>query len=258
MAPDGRVTIARNGWRADNGTQGPVRAPGPAARVKGAAMGIIVDGSPSWCEATARVLVVDDHAVFAETLAGELQRLGFEVLDLYLGPEVGTSVPLIAPLVASGAEVVILTGMTDEAQLAGCVEAGASGVVSKVADLEAVFDAVVHAAHHERLQPTTERERMLAVLRGARRQERARLERFERLTRRERVVLAGLMDGLSAAEIAESSFVSLTTVRSQIRAVLLKLGVTSQLAAVAAAHRAGWTFDDMDAGHFSGAVAGVA
>jgi len=229
-----------------------------------------------------RVLVVDDHAVFAETLAGELQRLGFEVavvaapshanvlaaaasfgadvvlLDLCLGPDVGTSVPLISPLVALGAEVVMLTGMTDEMQLAGCVEAGASGVVSKVADLEAVFHAVVHAAHHERVQPTMERERMLAVLRGARRQERARLERFERLTRRERVVLAGLMDGLSASEIAESSFVSLTTVRSQIRAVLLKLGVTSQLAAVAAAHHAGWTFDGADAADFNGAAAGVA
>ena len=35
-------------------------------------------------------------------------------------------------------------------------------------------------------------------------------------------------------------FVSLATVRSHIRAILQKLGVNSQLAAVAAATKAGW------------------
>jgi DNA-binding NarL/FixJ family response regulator len=36
------------------------------------------------------------------------------------------------------------------------------------------------------------------------------------------------------------SFVSVATVRSQVRAILLKLGVNSQLAAVAAARQSGW------------------
>ena len=62
---------------------------------------------------------------------------------------------------------------------------------------------------------------------------------FDRLTKREALVLGELIDGLSAEEIAEVHFVALTTVRSQIRAVLQKLGVRSQLAAVAlaGAHR---------------------
>jgi DNA-binding NarL/FixJ family response regulator len=48
---------------------------------------------------------------------------------------------------------------------------------------------------------------------------------------------------MSAEEIAEAQFVALTTVRSQIRAVLQKLGVRSQLAAVAYANRVGWKPD---------------
>ena len=48
------------------------------------------------------------------------------------------------------------------------------------------------------------------------------------------------MAGESAETIAEQVVVSLTTVRSQIRAILLKLGVNSQLAAVALAREAGW------------------
>jgi DNA-binding CsgD family transcriptional regulator len=58
---------------------------------------------------------------------------------------------------------------------------------------------------------------------------------------RERDMLAALLDGLSAEEIADTQYVALTTVRSQIRAVLQKLGVRSQLAAIAHANRVGWT-----------------
>ena len=45
---------------------------------------------------------------------------------------------------------------------------------------------------------------------------------------------------MSAEKIAEQQFVALTTVRSQIRSVLQKLGVRSQLEAVAHANRVGW------------------
>ncbi len=67
-----------------------------------------------------------------------------------------------------------------------------------------------------------------------------RLAPFRALSPREQAVLAGLLAGDSAETIAHRSYVSLATVRSQIRAVLLKLGVNSQLAAVALAREAGW------------------
>lgn len=60
---------------------------------------------------------------------------------------------------------------------------------------------------------------------------------FAALTPREQEVLGGMLAGRSAAEIAAGQQVSLATVRSHIRAVLAKLGVSSQLAAVALAHR---------------------
>jgi DNA-binding NarL/FixJ family response regulator len=212
-----------------------------------------------------RVLVVDDHALLAETLAAELRHAGCLVavvrvpttegvlaavddfrpdvalLDLVLDRAVGTSIPLISPLVERGVEVLVLTGATDEVMLARCVEAGASGVLSKVEQFDTLLEAVMDAARHERVQPVRERAEMLERLRVARQTEGERLAPFERLTRREAAVLGGLMDGLSAAEIAEQNVVSLATVRSQIRAILQKLDVTSQIAAVAMAHRAGWT-----------------
>ena len=55
------------------------------------------------------------------------------------------------------------------------------------------------------------------------------------------VVLAELVEGHCAEEIAQAEFVSISTVRSQIKAILQKLGVSSQLAAVALARRADWS-----------------
>ena len=51
------------------------------------------------------------------------------------------------------------------------------------------------------------------------------------------------MEGHCAEDIAKAAFVSISTVRSQIKAILLKLGVNSQLAAVAMARRAGWSLE---------------
>ena len=48
------------------------------------------------------------------------------------------------------------------------------------------------------------------------------------------------MEGANAEHIAARAFVSVSTVRSHIKAILWKLGVGSQLAAVAVAQRAGW------------------
>jgi DNA-binding NarL/FixJ family response regulator len=61
------------------------------------------------------------------------------------------------------------------------------------------------------------------------------------LTAKEGEVLRALMAGTPAPEVARELNVSVSTVRNHIRAILGKLGVRSQLAAVAAAYRAGWS-----------------
>jgi DNA-binding NarL/FixJ family response regulator len=216
------------------------------------------------------VLVIDDHALLADGLCLELARAGFEtstiagptpeaiiartrdwaptvaLLDLHLGASVGCGLDLVAALIEQGAIVVVLSGATDQALLAACVEAGAEGVVSKTDGLDSVRETVERAARGDRVLPLPRREELLAALWEQRRAERARHERFGHLTRRECDVLARLMRGQAAATIADESFVSLATIRTQIRSILQKLGVTSQLAAVAVAHEAGWSYELSD------------
>ncbi len=69
---------------------------------------------------------------------------------------------------------------------------------------------------------------------------------FERLSRRERQVLSSLMRAQSVREISREAYVSVPTVRSQIRSILVKLEVRSQLAAVVLAYRSGWSAAEPD------------
>jgi two-component system, NarL family, nitrate/nitrite response regulator NarL len=66
------------------------------------------------------------------------------------------------------------------------------------------------------------------------------LEAFDKLSLREQKVLMRLMRGATARQICDQDYVSLATVRSQIHAIISKLGVNSQLGAVVLAYQSGW------------------
>ena len=63
---------------------------------------------------------------------------------------------------------------------------------------------------------------------------------IETLTVREREVLAYLMKGQTVREIATECVVAEATVRTQVKSILAKLEVSSQLAAVGMANEIGW------------------
>lgn len=209
-----------------------------------------------------RVLIVDDHDMFAESLRLALDVAGFRVqrapsldpevvlasgadadvvlLDLQFARDGTTSLPLVDPLRAAGATVVIVTGVDDPAQLGACLEAGACSVVSKSEPLEMLIHAAREAGAGRSVNPGATRTALLQALRLQRAEFGLRTERLARLTPAESEVLIALCEGLNAEAIAERRVVSIRTVRSQIESILTKLDVTSQIGAVAIANRAGW------------------
>jgi DNA-binding NarL/FixJ family response regulator len=133
---------------------------------------------------------------------------------------------------------VIVYGNDDGALFFEAVDAGAVGFVSDRAgarDFERAATALRNGAPS--VFPEHTRRRMSS--RGWPAADNGLVE-LERLTRREREVLEGLVAGLSPAAIAERDFVSVITVRNQVQAILTKLNVHSQLEAVATVHRYGW------------------
>ncbi len=209
-------------------------------------------------------LIVDDHGVLADGLAMALQAEGLAakvhvptsadgilqavaderphlvLLDLDLGLERGSGVDLVEPLRSLGARVLVLTGSTDRLVHARCLEAGAVGVASKAEPFDQLLDAIRRAARGEPAMGRNRREELLGELRRDRAERLERMAPFERLTPKEASVLLALAEGRSAEAIARASYVSLPTVRTQIRGILVKLGVGSQLAAVGLAIERGW------------------
>jgi two-component system, NarL family, nitrate/nitrite response regulator NarL len=209
------------------------------------------------------LLLVEDHGLLAHTLATALQSFGLEaevvdtttvddlladlqarapalvLLDLDLGRH-GDATRLIAPLVRSGCLVVMLTGSEDAIAHARCLAEGAAGVLGKDLDLEDLLAAVERVRATGRLIDPHVREEHLALLRSHERERADRLAPFERLTPREAQVLGALMRGETVDQIARRAVVSVATVRTQVKAIRTKLGVSSQVAAIGRALEVGW------------------
>lgn len=211
-----------------------------------------------------RVLLVDDHDLLVQSLVIALGVHGVHaspapldsaeavtsaaralpadlvLLDLDLGGVLGDGADLVRDLGATGARVLVLTGSATTERMADAVARGAVGALRKDTALEELVRTVVAAAHGEAVMDPEERRAMVARA-GARRRERdLALEPFARLSPREAEVLRELARGHSVGRMATSWFVSEATVRTQVRGVLTKLGVRTQLEAVALARTVGW------------------
>lgn len=212
-----------------------------------------------------RVLLIEDHALLAQSLTLALRTEGIVaepaptdsrerildaayeggyaliLLDLDLDGRLGSGLSLIKPLQGTGARVVMLTGVDDRERLAECVKEGAVGLVSTRQRFDQLLEALRDAMALGSLLRPDQRDELLAELRRQRKAREDSLVAFERLTHREKQVLAALMEGHTAGDVASEWIVEVSTVRSHIRSLLLKLGVNSQIAAIAMAHRAGWS-----------------
>lgn len=117
------------------------------------------------------------------------------------------------------------------------LEAGAVAVLSASTDSDAIEDTLRDAAEGRHGHTPGEAEGLIAqwhLLRDGR----ERMHRLVRsLTVREHEVLELLYDGATVAEIAARFGVAQTTVRTQVKSILRKFEVGSQLAAVAAYDR---------------------
>jgi RNA polymerase sigma factor (sigma-70 family) len=162
---------------------------------------------------------------------------GLVLLDLHLGhTEDGRridGVDLVAPLRARGWSVLVITEGDDLGRIAASVAAGALGVVSKSSSLDVLLAALITAAAGQDVMSPRARHDLIAIHRDNQSRSRQLTQCLERLSPREREVLDLLEHGYRTTAIAEHFVVSRNTVRTQIRAILVKLDVNSQLEAAA-------------------------
>ncbi len=202
------------------------------------------------------VLLADDHARTRAMVRSALERSGdfhvcVEASDAASAvqgakqtvPDVclldinmpGNGIAAAAQITAAlpDVAVVMLTVSRQDEDLFDALRAGASGYLLKGLDEDSIGDALQRVLAGEAMLPGTLVARLVDEFRD-REQRRIAVPdgQTARLTGREWDVLELMRKGASTAEISERLFVSPTTVRSHVSAILRKLGVETREAAI--------------------------
>jgi DNA-binding NarL/FixJ family response regulator len=199
-----------------------------------------------------RVLIVDDHPLTREALASLLAQHDFNVigqanggaeaialarelqpdivlLDLTM-PEMDglTALPKVRDA-APNAEVVILTASGTEENLLSAIRAGAAGYLLKSEPPERIAEFLRSVAGGEAALSGSIARRLLERVREGGRLGGGVPEAIaNRLSARELEVLLLLDEHLGTDEIAGRLFISEHTVRSHVKSLMRKLGVSSR------------------------------
>jgi DNA-binding NarL/FixJ family response regulator len=214
-----------------------------------------------------RLMIVDDHASFTESLrevlgrykdievvataatVAEAVRVAAEtrprviLMDQRL-PD-GSGSQAAARVLASGVEtsIVMLTGGGDDDDMLDAVQAGVSGYLLKAGRIAEVVDAVRRVAAGELLIPAAT---LTQLLQRARERARANADRasiVESLTARERSVLQRMATPDDVTKISETLGISKHTARGYMQTIIEKLGAHSRLEAVLKAQELGMLGD---------------
>jgi DNA-binding NarL/FixJ family response regulator len=188
----------------------------------------------------------DDLSVVAEAADGrQAVALSFEhepdlvIMDIRM-PEMD-GLEATREIVRSRLEsrVLVLTTFELDEYVYEALQAGASGFLLKRVPPAELIEAVRIVAAGESLVFPAMTRRLIERYSAARpTKEQAR--RFDELTEREREVLRLVARGRSNAEIADELYVGHETVKSHVKAVLLKLGVRDRTQAVILAYETGF------------------
>jgi len=205
-----------------------------------------------------RVLIVDDHRLFADVIQMFLERMGMHVAvevsereGLAAAKRLKPDVALIDLILPDGngidlgrlmlgsvpdIKVIALTSVTDARTVSQVMRAGFHGYLTKDTPITSFVGLIESAMAGQVVVP----HRLAAGAAGQRSDdERHAALLVDQLSNREREVLAELVAGSSSQEMAKNLGVSPNTVRTHVQSILTKLQVHSRLEAASFAVRFG-------------------
>ena len=227
--------------------------------------GAAVHAHPNPSGIPARILVAGSD-LLADALASALETYGFATMNIVVTPpaieagidwrpdlaildarflDIEEGAALICSLGQSGLQACVIDSTDNKNRSDAWLAAGTAALVDKRDPFDQLIRTITGLLRSRFLSQSAARYFSTLALTAPHERSQEHLELFGALSEREQVVLAELIEGHCAEDIAKAAFVSISTVRSQIKAILQKLGVNSQLAAVALARRAGWSLEEL-------------
>jgi two-component system nitrate/nitrite response regulator NarL len=195
-----------------------------------------------------RILLIDDHTLLRESLVRLLEAepslkvtghcasvaearallatspVDLILLDYDLGHEAGTDLLAHLPESPAAPRVLMLTaGMLPSATLAA-IAGGVAGIILKQSGTRQLIEAIQQIAHGGSWWTTPT---LRSAISGAHKSSDTRSASRE-LTERQRLVLRGILDGLSNKEIASRLDASETSIKASIQELFAKAGVRTR------------------------------
>jgi two-component system nitrate/nitrite response regulator NarL len=209
-----------------------------------------------------RVLIIDDHTLFRSGVKALLARqAGFEVvgeaadgldgikranelkpdvilLDLHMPGLSGREAVKILAEELPESQVVMLTVSEDAEDLVETLRSGASGYLLKNIDTQTLLNSIRRAADGESVISAEMTSKLVRGLKAGPKAEAQPAEK-DKLSPREREILAFLAKGASNKEIARALDVAESTVKIHVQHILRKLNLSSRVQAAVYAVEAG-------------------
>lgn len=198
-----------------------------------------------------KLLIIDDHEIVRQGISVLAEREGIEVVgeaknkeeaiakiastspdvitvDLSLPDGSGLEIVKFARRNSQTLGIVVISILDDDSNLLACMNAGASGFVSKTSQLGEILNAIYSA----------KRSPQSFISNGLMRAVNSR-EFKGTLTVRELEILAKLPTGLSGDELAKELFITESTLKTHLSSIYRKLQVRNRSGAVSEAKRRG-------------------
>lgn len=201
-----------------------------------------------------RILIVDDHTMFRESLsqllevtqAAEVQHCGsvhegisilhswpadLVLLDFHLGSEKGSTFLIHARAAGFQCKTLLLTAGVDDFEAAKIIRQGICGIVSKAASVAELLRSIREVLSGKVWFDQDDLKRIAETTTESKRADRA----GRSFTERQRQVLSMVVDGLGNRKIAERLHVSEGSIKASLQQLFEKTGVRtrSQLVRVA-------------------------
>ena len=198
-----------------------------------------------------KLLIIDDHQIVREGIANLAKREGLEVVgeacnkeeaialiaatspdvitvDLSLPDGSGLEIVKFARKNDQEMGIVVISILDDDSNLIACMNAGASGFVSKTSTLDDILAAIQSAV----------RSPLSFTSKGLVRAVNSKVYKGT-LTSRELEIIAKLPSGLSGEELAKDLFITESTLKTHLSSIYRKLQVRNRTGAVSEAKRRG-------------------